>query len=70
MNYSCTDINLAKQFQQAAGYIDRTLKGEKPAELPVLGPTKYLLGINLKTARALRIKVPPNQLATAAEVIE
>ena len=67
MSYSA---DFSVQFHDAAGYVDRILKGDKPADLPVQAPTRYELVINSRTAKALGLTVPPSLLAIADEVIE
>jgi putative ABC transport system substrate-binding protein len=66
----CYSTNRADQFRVAASYVDRILRGAKPADLPVQVPTKYETIINLKTAKALGLAVPPSLLVAADEVIE
>jgi putative ABC transport system substrate-binding protein len=62
--------DLVDQHKAAASYVDRILKGEKPADLPVQAPTKYELAVNLKASRALGLTIPLSMLARADEVIE
>ena len=67
MSYATDQIDM---FRHAASYVDRILRGAKPADLPVQAPTKYETALNLKTAKALGLTVPPGLLAAADEVIE
>ena len=67
MSYHTDNVEM---FRQGAGYIDRILRGAKPADLPVQTPTRYETVLNLKTAKALGLEVPPSLLVRADEVIE